>query len=100
MNRYQNIPITKINGKQVYVTSRYPEVPVSNDDTYVFSVDGDRFDILALQFYNDKSLWWIIAIANTQLVPIGSLVIPGGAQIRIPANPQLVVNNFNAINQL
>ena len=54
MNRYQNIPKTKREGKEVYVTSRYPEVPLSENDIYVYTSIGDRFDTLAQQFYKDS----------------------------------------------
>jgi hypothetical protein len=98
MNRYQNIPKTKIEGKEVYVTSRYPEVPLSEDDIYVYTVQGDRFDTLAQQFYKDSSLWWIISIANTDKLNQNALVIPPGLQIRIPANFASVISDFNTIN--
>ena len=98
MNRYQNIPKTKIDKKLVYVTSRYPEVPVTSDDVYVYSVQGDRFDVLALQYYKNSSLWWIISIANTSQLPQNSLVIPEGLQIRIPAFYAGIVSAFNTIN--
>jgi phage tail protein X len=98
MNRYQNIPKTKINGKEVYVTSRYPEIPITSDDIYVYSVQGDRFDVLALQYYQNSSLWWIISIANADKLPQNSLVIPEGIQIRIPAFYADVINAFNRIN--
>jgi hypothetical protein len=98
MNRYQNIPKTKIEGKEVYVTSRYPEVPLSENDIYVYTSIGDRFDTLAQQFYKDSSLWWIISIANTDKLNQGSLIIPEGIQIRIPYNPQSVISAFNLIN--
>ena len=98
MNRYQNIPKTKIDKKLVYVTSRYPEVPVTSDDVYVYSVQGDRFDVLAQQYYKDSSLWWIISIANTDILPQNSLIIPEGIQIRIPAFYSSIINNFNRIN--
>jgi phage tail protein X len=99
MNRYQNIPQTKIDGKVVYKTSRYPEIPLSPDDIYVYTVQGDRFDILAQQFYQDSSLWWVISIANANILNQSSLVIPGGIQIRIPASYIDVVRSFNSINQ-
>lgn len=107
MNRYQNIPQTKINTRQAYVTSRYPEVPVSVDDIYVYTTQGDRFDVLANQYYNDPSLWWVISIANTATtgtalpsdLPQNSLNIPEGLQIRIPSNPYGVVSAFKLINQ-
>jgi len=98
MNRYQNIPQTKIDKKLVYVTSRYPEVPVTSDDVYVYTVQGDRFDVLAQQYYKDSSLWWIISIANTNQLPQNSLVIPEGLQIRIPAFYAGIINTFNRIN--
>jgi len=107
MNRYQNIPQTSLNGRLAYVTSRYPEVPLSSDDIYVYTTQGDRFDVLALQYYGDSSLWWIISIANTATagtvspsdLPQMSLVIPEGIQIRIPAYPQDVITAFKQINQ-
>ena len=98
MNRYQNIPKTKINGKLVYRTSRYPEVPLSINDVYVYTTQGDRFDTLAQQYYNNSSLWWVISIANTDKVNQSTIVIPEGLQIRIPSNFANVVQDFNIIN--
>jgi hypothetical protein len=106
INRYQNIPKEKIDGKTVYKTSRYPEVPLSENDVYVISTQGDRFDVLAQQYYGDSSLWWVISIANTgnagagtlPVLPQNTLIIPEGTQIRIPSNPIQVYNVFNQIN--
>ena len=98
MNRYQNIPQTKIEGKQVYQTSRYPEVPLSTNDIYVYTTQGDRFDTLSQQYYKDSSLWWVISIANTDKVNQSTLVIPEGLQMRIPATYANVVRDFNVIN--
>jgi len=98
MNRYQNIPQTKIEGKQAYQTSRYPEVPLSANDIYVYTTQGDRFDTLSQQYYKDSSLWWVISIANTDKVNQSTLVIPEGLQIRIPATYANVVRDFNLIN--
>jgi hypothetical protein len=98
MNRYQNIPQTKIDGKLVYQTSRYPEVPLSSNDIYVYTTQGDRFDVLAQQYYKDSSLWWVISIANTDKVNQSTLVIPEGIQIRIPSTYANVVRDFNILN--
>jgi hypothetical protein len=98
-NRYQNIPQEKIKGKVAYKTSRYPEIPLSENDIYVYTTQGDRFDTLAQQFYNDSSLWWVISIANTDSLPQNTLIIPPGTQIRIPNNPSNVIKRFNLINQ-
>jgi len=97
MNRYNNIPKTKIQGKLAYQTVRYPEIPLTSEDIYVYTQQGDRFDVLAQQYYQDSSLWWIIASANPQ-VTLGSLIIPDGIQLRIPAFPASVINAYNALN--
>jgi len=108
MNRYQDIPLTIVDKKQTYQTTKYPEVPLTDNDIYVYITQGDRFDILANQYYGDQSLWWIISIANTAVagtslpsdLPQDSLVIPEGIQIRIPANYAEVLNSFKILNNL
>lgn len=97
MNRYQNIPTLTINKKPVYKTVRYPEIPLDENDIYVTTVQGDRFDILASQYYQDESLWWIISIANNSLLQ-NSLIIPEGIQLRIPANVPIIIQNYNKLN--
>ena len=96
-NRYQNIPVEKINGKRVYQTTRYPEIPLTEEDIYVYTTQGDRFDILAQQYYGDQSYWWVISIANAQLLQ-NSLVIPEGIQLRIPSNLAGILSSFNLLN--
>ena len=100
MNRYQNIPVIKsTTGKQMYATSRYPEIPLSENDIYVYTTQGDRYDVLALNYFGDSSFWWIIDSANPN-IDLMTLVIPEGVQIRIPGNFSRVVSEFNLINQL
>lgn len=108
MNRYQDIPIIKSDNNYYYQTTRYPEIPLSENDIYVYTVQGDRFDILANNYYGDQSLWFIISIANTAIagtnlpsdLPQDSLIIPEGSQIRIPANYPGVLSDFKKINTL
>lgn len=97
MNRYQNIPTIVIDKKPVYKTVRYPEIPLNENDWYVTTSQGDRFDSLASQYYQDESLWWVISIANNTLFQ-NSLIIPEGIQIRIPSNLPEILNNYNRIN--
>ena len=99
MRRYVNIPKTKSpSGKQIYQTVRYPSIPRSVSDIYVYVVDGDRFDTLAQQYYEDSSLWWIISLANDNL-PQNSLSPPPGAQIRIPSNISSILADYKSINE-
>jgi phage tail protein X len=102
MRRYQNIPVLTNSpikeGKRFYSTIKYPEIPLSVSDIYVITQQGDRFDILANQYYQDKSLWWIISIANNNLIQ-NSLIPPVGIQIRIPVNISEILNSYNKLNQ-
>ena len=100
MNRYQNTRIySNQKGKRFYGTTKYPTIPLSFDDIYVYTTQGDRFDILAQQYYKDSSLWWIISSANSAL-PQNSYYIPEGQQIRIPQNIAGVIAQFDALNRI
>lgn len=97
-SRYQNIPITKLNvtGSQYYQTNIYPEVQPTDTDYYVITTVNDRLDLFALDFYQDSSLWWVIASANA--LPGDSIYPPIGIQLRIPTNIQAILNTYNLEN--
>lgn len=98
MNRYQKIQVIKNSNKvSYYRDNKYPEIPLSVNDIYIVASDGDRFDMIANQYYGDPSLWWIISIANADVVQ-DSLYIPLETQIRIPYNPANVVASYNKLN--
>jgi hypothetical protein len=105
MNRYQRDKIlskNKINGTRgirYYRGVKYPEIPLSPDDIYVYAESGDRFDILANSYYGDSTLWWIISTANNFLSQ-DSYYIPLGVQIRIPINTSVIQSSFNNLNSL
>lgn len=99
MNRYQDITITKNSeGTRYYRNSKYPRVPLSVNDIYVITTEGDRLDILAQQYYGDSSLWWIISIANETLKQDSLYTIPG-IQIRIPSNYSEILISYKTLNQ-
>lgn len=97
-SRYQNIPVTKANitGSVYYQTNIYPEIPPANDDYYIITTVGSRLDLIAYDFYQDASLWWVIASANS--LPGDSIFAPVGVQLRIPTNLQAVLNEYNLVN--
>ena len=100
MGRYQDTTIFKNNtGKRYYGTTKYPEIPLDYNDIYVYSDQGDRFDILAQQYYSDSSLWWVISIANEPLTQ-GSYYIPEGSQIRIPSNIGRIQSQYKNLNEI
>ena len=98
MARYSNIPkIKSPSGKQMYQTVRYPEISRSENDIYVITTVGDRYDTLAFQYYQDSSLWWVIANANGN-ADKSTLTPPIGSQIRIPINPSPTEIQYQNIN--
>lgn len=98
--RYQNIRTTKNSqeGNQFYSNNVYPDIPLTNEDSYVITVLGDRLDLLAFDFYGDTSYWWVIASANA--LSGDSLYLEPGAQIRIPANLSSVLNQYRQENNI
>lgn len=97
MNRYKTIDTQISNGKRYKTNTIYPNVPPSEDDFYIISSVGDRYDTLALRFYGDSNLWWIIASANRMTK--ASLVLEPGVQIRIPASKSQALELFYQVNE-
>jgi hypothetical protein len=90
--------LTKKDTKKMYLSSViYPKIKASDDDMYIISDAGDRLDILALKYYNDQNLWWIIATANN--LNEASYSITPGIQLRIPANVSRILNDLEKINK-
>jgi hypothetical protein len=82
-----------------YIEVKYPEISLDFSDIYVYITRGDRYDTLALSYYKDSSLWWIISIANPAL-GCDSLTPPFGSQIRIPAPNRVssILGEFQSLN--
>ena len=97
MNRYSNISLRRTDSGTKYRRNLiFPEIPESINDLYVITTAGDRYDTLALNYYKDSSLWWIIAGVNKSKKD--SLVVEPGVQLRIPMDIQSVLDTFNNLN--
>jgi len=93
MDRYRELTGNRSSG----IVPRYPNIPLSFEDNYFITTEGDRMDILAQQFYKDSTLWWVISIANPSINQ-GSYFIKPGTQIRIPQNIDIIIQNYKALN--
>ena len=101
MNRYDTIDRYKTKEGKAYITNPiYPFIPESENDTYIIAGVADRYDVLALEFYNDSSLWWIISTANPHIIRRDSYSLKPNLEIRIPANVTGIIQNFEQINKL
>jgi hypothetical protein len=98
-NRYQySTTLTNKYTKKKYLGSvLYPKIKPNDNDMYIISQQSDRLDILANKYYNDSSLWWIIAVANN--LNNASLSIEPGIQMRIPSNVSKILNDLEKINK-
>jgi nucleoid-associated protein YgaU len=101
MNRYENgtILITIPSNQPYYKGKFYPDIPLSESDVYVITTVGDRLDSLAYSYYNDSTLWWVIAMANNNATK-GALYPAPGTQLRIPVNINNVLEQFEKFNTI
>jgi hypothetical protein len=83
--------------RTVYQSIVYPRIEHNPEDIWIRTRIGDRFDTISHEFYQDVTLWWIIAKAN-KLVN-GSLAIEPGLKLRIPLEYETIVNEFHRINK-
>ena len=97
MNRYTDIQSFRTeSGKRYKENVIYPFIPETENDIYLIATAGDRYDTLALQYYKDAALWWIIASANNSMN--GSLIPTPGVQLRIPADKSNAIQLYNQVN--
>ena len=97
-NRYNNKTILKTdNGKPYYKGKQYPNIPLSENDIYIITTVGDRLDLLAYNYYNDSTLWWVISMSNNNITK-GSLFPTPGTQLRIPQNINKVLKIIEDAN--
>lgn len=99
--RYNNstILITQNTYRPYYKGKFYPNIPLSENDVYVITTVGDRLDSLAYSYYQDSTLWWVIAMANNNITR-GALYPSPGTQLRIPVDINNVIKQFDQFNQV
>ena len=99
-SRYDNnVTLNTSQGKPYYESKRYPVIPLSESDIYIVTTEGDRLDLIAYQYYNDSSLWWVIAFVNSNITR-GSMFPTPGVQLRVPTDLSRVMRLYNQFNQV
>ena len=101
MSRYNRVPeiTSKEDKKRRYINVKYPLIPPSLSDIYIYVGQGDRYDTLASNYYSDSSLWWIILQSNPNQ-QFDSLYPKIGAQLRIPSSGRVssIVASYELLN--
>jgi hypothetical protein len=100
MERYSSTDILKTANTNIpyYKGKFYPDIPLLETDEYVITTVGDRLDSLAFSYYNDPTLWWVIAAANNNITK-GALYPVPGTQLRVPTDINAVLNLYNQFNK-
>ena len=98
-NRYAYSKVIQSNEtkKQYLESTIYPKIKANDNDFYIISEAGDRLDLLANKYYNDKTKWWIIATANN--INDATFYVEPGIQLRIPSDINAVMNNLEKLNE-
>lgn len=97
-DRIAPISIETKKNKSYYRGLKYPNIPLDINDLYVVTTVGDRLDLLANQFYKDIRLWWVIAMANRDIIRKDSYGLKPGLEIRIPSNLDSIVEEYEELN--
>lgn len=86
----------RFDGKEVYKTTLYPNIPENDNDMYVTVSDNQFLDNISKKYYGNESYWWVIALANN--ITGGKLSVPIGKQLRIPSNLEKILQDFENLN--
>ena len=100
MSRYEDTRIRRNKDlNRVYSYTMYPRIPLKNSDIFITPTYGMRLDNLANKYYDDPSLWWIIAQANgiRGFTVLYSENFKG--QLRIPTKIQDILAEFTSMNR-
>ena len=98
MNRYRFTKIRKEeDGLQYRSITEYPVVTPKNSDRVYYTKQGERWDNIAYKFYEDTSLWWIIARANSPYS--GQLAPKVGSKVIVPKEIGDILSDFEIMNK-
>ena len=96
-SRYIHTSIKKNkDGKRVFKPTIYPKIPIKDSDIFIYPKFGDRLDNLAHKYYDDVSLWWIIAKANN--LDAAHIGLEVDNQIRIPMDIEPILNKLKEMS--
>ena len=93
--KYTSIKTNK-KGKRVFRPTMYPKIPIQDSDVFIYPKFGDRLDTLAQKYYEDMSLWWIIAKANN--LDAAHIGLEVDTQIRIPMEIEKILNKLKDLS--
>lgn len=97
-SRYKSTRIKKdkFDNNRVLNVTEYPKIAQKDTDIVYYTKDYDSYMSLAHRFYDDQSLWWVIARANSPFN--GKLRFEAGTKLIIPTDLTDFFSEHNTIN--
>ncbi len=98
MNRYKftRVKKDKVKGVRYKSTTLYPQIQRKNSDITYYTKFGDSYGSLAHKYYQDNSLWWIIAKANEGFK--GNIKFKVGEKVTIPMEIGGIISELERLN--
>ena len=100
MSRYKNTKILKdfATKNQKLASTDYPIIQSKDTDVIHYVSYEDTYMRLAHKYYDDQSLWWIIARANNNFT--GNFTMKIGEKIKIPMEVGEILKQLGKLNRL
>lgn len=100
MSRYKETKVIndRVIGAKVMSSTEYPVIQSKDSDITYYVRFDDTYMKLANRFYNDQSLWWIIARANGKFS--GNFTMEIGEKIKIPREVGEILRQHNKLNRV
>lgn len=94
VTRYENIRRIQDNSNIFHETFNNYKIPESDSDQYITVniATENRLDVIACRYYKSPIMWWVIALANDIIDPLGE--IPAGTVLRIPSLTSVYETNI------
>lgn len=86
----------RIDGKRQYRSFVFPTFEERSDDIVIEINGATKLDVVANNFFDDPTLWWVIAVYNNINEP--SLYVKDRQYLRIPNDIQTVYSKIKELN--
>jgi hypothetical protein len=100
MSRYKNTKVLKdfVTKNRKLASTDYPIIQSKDTDVIHYVSYEDTYMRLAHKYYDDQSLWWIIARANNNFT--GNFTMKIGEKIKIPMEVGEILKQLGKLNRL
>lgn len=95
IQRYNTAKIRRTdNNKQALTTTIPIKIEKDVTDIYIYTRFGDRLDLLANEYYGDRTKWVYLAAINN----LHDMVVKPGVQLRIPSDADKLTSEWQTQN--